>query len=103
MLRKIFQKLMSDSNNLMFERTILAIPASFVVGLLAALINGLDLFTAARNAFFFSLLTGIIVFFLAWGVDTARQKGYSGLLGFMAVFILNIFGILLLILLPSRN
>lgn len=103
MFRKIFQKLVSDSNNLMFERTFLAIPASFVVGLVAALINGLDFLTAARNAFFFSLITGIIVLFLAWGVDTARQKGYPGLLGFLAVFILNVFGVLLLILLPARN
>ena len=103
MIKRTFYKLISDDKNLKTERTILAILITFVVRLVIALNNGLGLFGAVRGAFIMSLLTGAIVAVLAWGVDIAKQKGYSGTLGFFSILLLNLFGILLLLWLPSKK
>lgn len=103
MLKRTYRKFIADDANLKTERTILAVLITFVVGLPLALINGLDFISAMRGAFLMALLTGAIVAVLAWSVDTAKQKGYSGSLGFFAILFLNIFGILLLLCLPVRR
>lgn len=103
MLKRTIDKFRSGDANLKTERTLLAIVLSFVIGLPLALINGMDLLSALWGAFVFSLLTGAVVAVLAWAVYMAKQKGYPGILGFLAVLILNIFGILLLLLLPRRG
>lgn len=103
MLKRTIDKFRSDDADLKTERTLLAIIFSFVIGLVLALINGMDLASALWGAFVFSLLTGAVVAVLAWAVDTAKQKGYPGLLGFLAVLFLNVFGILLLLLLPRKK
>jgi SNF family Na+-dependent transporter len=103
MIKRTFYKLVSDNDNLKTERTILTVLITFVVGLVIALNNGLGLFSAVRGAFIISVLTGAIVAVLAWGVDIAKQKGYSGTLGFISILLLNVFGILLLLLLPPKK
>lgn len=103
MIKRSFYKLVSDDENLKTERTILAVLITFVVGMIIALNNGLGLFSAVKGAFIMSLLTGAVVAVLAWGVDIAKQKGYSGTLGFISVLLLNVFGILLLLWLSPKK
>ena len=96
-------KFSNGSENLMVKRTVIAILASLLIGLLLALFNGLDLISAVKAALIFSVITGAIVAMLSWAVEIAREKGYSAVIAFLAVIILNIFGILLLLALPSTR
>ena len=97
------QRHAGDEPGLRTERTLLAILASLVVGLVIALINGMDVFSAIKSALIFSLLTGALVAVLGWAVDYAREKGYNTWLAIFLVLFLNIFGILILLLLPDRS
>jgi hypothetical protein len=103
MMSQLQQRVSGEEPSLRSERTLLAILASFVVGLVIALINGMDVLSAIKSALIFSLLTGAVVAVLAWAVDYAREKGYSTLLAIFLVLVLNVVGILILLLLPDRR
>ena len=85
------------------ERTLLAVLASLVVGLVISLLNGMDVFSAIKSALIFAVFTGAIVAILGWAVDFAREKGYGTWLAIFLVLVLNVFGIVILLLLPDRN
>jgi uncharacterized membrane protein len=82
---------------------LLALVLGFFVGMGVSLANGKDLLFALQRGVIFALLVGVIVAILSWGVDTADEKGYPSWLGFLLVFCFNIFGLIILALLPSHT
>lgn len=84
-------------------RTFLALLMGFLIGLVILLINGRTIGASIIGALIFSVLVGVIVAILSWAFEYAERKGYSGWVGFFLVLILNIIGVILLLLLPSKN
>jgi len=76
---------------------------SFLLGFVISLLNGRDLTSAVQAGFFFAVLVGIIVAMLSWGMDIAVKKGYPAWVGFFLVLFLNVFGLLILVVLPNRT
>lgn len=83
-------------------RIYIALIVGFILGFAISISNGRSLASALQSAVFFAVLVGIIVAMLSWGIDIAVKKGYSGWIGFLLVFFLNVFGLLILAVLPSR-
>jgi len=81
----------------------LAFVLGFLAGLLFELSNGNDFLSALQPAFFFAILTTALVSLLTGGIELARRKGYADWVGFVLVLVLNVFGLILLMLLPKRN
>jgi len=75
---------------------------SFLLGFAISLLNGRTLVSALQASFLFAVLVGIIVAMLSWGIDIAVKKGYPAWLGFFLVLFLNVFGLLILVVLPNR-
>lgn len=102
-MSQLGNRLSGDQPGLRTERILLAVLASLVVGLVISLINGMDILSAIKGALIFSVFTGAVVAVLSWAVDYAREKGYSTWLAIFLVLFLNVFGILILLLLPDRS
>jgi hypothetical protein len=83
-------------------RTLLALLMGFLLGLVILIINGRTIGASIVGAFIFSVLVGVIVAMLSWAYEYAERKGYSGWVGFFLILLLNIVGIILLLLLPSK-
>ena len=75
---------------------------SFLLGFAISLLNGQGLASAFQAGFFLAVLVGIIVAMLSWGIDIAVKKGYPDWVGFFVVLFLNVFGLLLLAVLPNK-
>jgi len=75
---------------------------SFLLGFVISLLNGRSLSSAFQAGLIFTVLVGIIVAMLSWGIDIAAKKGYPAWIGFFLVLFLNIFGLLILAALPNR-
>jgi hypothetical protein len=84
-------------------RIFIALIVSFVLGFAISLLNGQSLVSALQSGFFFAVLVAVIVAMLSWGIDIAVKKGYPDWAGFFLVLILNVFGLLLLAILPNRS
>lgn len=82
---------------------IAALIMGFVLGSVISFYNGQDFASSLMAGLWFSLIVGVIVSILAWAVETAKQKGYSALTGFILVLVLNILGIVILLLLPTKT
>src|SRR5262245_14918061 len=83
-------------------RIALALCLAFVIAVPLALSNGRDWVSALQAGVGFALLVATIVAILSWGMDIAVEKGYPGWFGFVLALILNIFGLIILALLPAR-
>ena len=81
----------------------LALILGFFIGLGISLANGQDFLSALQGGLYLALIVGVIVAFLSWGMDMAVKKGYPSWLGFLLAFCLNIIGLIILALLPSRT
>ena len=75
---------------------------SFLLGFAISLLNGRGLASAFQAGFFFAVLVGVIVAMLSWSIDIAVKKGYPAWVGFFLVLFLNVFGLLILAVLPNR-
>ena len=102
-MSQLWHRLTSDAPGLRTERTLLAVLASLVVGLVLSFANGMDILSAIKSALIFSVFTGAVVAILGWAVDIAREKGYSTFLAIFLVLVLNVFGIAILLFLPDRR
>jgi len=83
-------------------RIVLAFIIGLFLGVVIPIINGMGLLLALQSGFIFAILVAIIVSMLSWGIDIAMSKGYPDWAGFFLVFFLNIFGLLLLAILPNK-
>jgi hypothetical protein len=81
----------------------LAFVLGSLTGLLFSLSNGHDFLSALQPAFFFGILTMSLVTLLTQGMALARRKGYAEWVGFVPVLVLNVFGLIVLMLLPKRD
>jgi len=84
-------------------RIIAAVVLGFVIGFLGAVINGQPLVRSLVGAAMLAMLVGAIVAVLSWAIDVAQDKGYSAWIAVLALLALNVFGLLLLMLLPARE
>jgi ABC-type transport system involved in cytochrome c biogenesis permease subunit len=83
-------------------RIVVAVAIGLVVGFVGATINGQSLVRSMVGAAMLAMVVGAIVALFSWATDVAQDKGYSAWLGVFAVLVLNVLGLLLLVLLPSR-
>jgi hypothetical protein len=83
-------------------RIFIGVIVSFLLGLAISLLNGRTLASALQAGFLFAVLVGIIVAMLSWGIDIAVKKGYPAWIGFFLVLFLNVFGLVILAVLPDR-
>ncbi len=83
-------------------RISIALVVSFVLGLAISLFNGRNPILALQAGLVFAVLVGILVGLLSWGMEIASKKGYPDWAGFLAVLFLNVPGLLLLVILPSK-
>jgi len=83
-------------------RIFIGFMVSFLLVFAISLLNGQSMASALQAGFFFAVLVGIIVAMLSWGIDIAVKKGYPAWLGFFLVLFLNVFGLLILAVLPDR-
>ena len=88
-------------------RILLALVMGFVIVFVISLANsaatGIGFVEVLQASLGFAFLVGVIVAVLSWGMDIAVEKGYTGWLGFLAALVLNIVGLVILLLLPSRS
>jgi hypothetical protein len=84
-------------------RIVLAFVISFILTVVLAYLNGRGLLTALQSGFGFAILTTFLVAILSWGIDLAERKGFPGWAGFLLALIFNVFGLLILIILPGRT
>ena len=84
-------------------RIFIAFFVSLILGFSISLLNGRSQAPALQSGFFFAVLVAIIVAMLSWGIDIAVKKGYPDWVGFFVVLILNVFGLLLLAILPNKS
>src|SRR5262245_17716440 len=80
----------------------LALCLAFVIAVPLAISNGRDWVSALQAGGGFALIVGAIVAILSLGMDIALEKGYPGWLGFVLVLFLNVFGLIILALLPTH-
>jgi hypothetical protein len=86
-----------------WTRTGLAVVLGSTIGTFISFVNGRDFVSALQAGFGFALIVGFIVAFLSCGMDIALDKGYPGWFGFLLVLCLNIFGLMILALLPTHT
>ena len=84
-------------------RIFLALVISFLAGLVLALLNGRDLLLSLESALSFAIIATAIVAILTWGMDIAVKKGYPAWVGFLLALFLNIFGLAILAVLPTKT
>jgi uncharacterized membrane protein len=72
-------------------------------GMIVCMFNQLRLGDAMLRSLSFGILVAVIVSILAWASEAAEQKGYPSWLGFWLAVILNVFGILIIWLLPDQD
>jgi hypothetical protein len=84
-------------------RIVMAFVISFTLTVVLACVNGQTLLAALQSAFGFAILTTFLVTMLSWGIELAERKGFPGWAGFLLVLIFNVFGLLILIILPART
>ena len=84
-------------------RIVLALVISFLAGFVLALLNGRDLLASLQSAMFFAIIATAIVAILTWGMDIAVKKGYPAWAGFLLALFLNIFGLAILAVLPTKT
>lgn len=80
----------------------LALVLGLLIGAVTSFVNGRDPVSAMQTGLGFALLVAVVVAILSWGMDMALEKGYPGWLGFLLALFLNIAGLVILALLPSR-
>ena len=84
-------------------RIILALIISFLAGFILALLNGRSLLLSLQSALFFTIIVTTIVAILSWGMDIAVKKGYPAWVGFLLALFLNVFGLAILAVLPTKT
>ena len=83
-------------------RIVLSLCLAFVIAVPVSLLNGRDWVSALQAGLGFAVLVGTIVAILSWGMDIAIEKGYPAWFGFILALILNVFGLIILALLPTH-
>ena len=84
-------------------RITLSLIISFALGFIISLSNGRDFLSALQSGFVFSIIVATVVAMLSWGIDIAAKKGYSDWVGFLLVLVLNVFGLVILVVLPNKT
>ena len=84
-------------------RIFLALVISFLAGFVLALLNGRDLLASLQSAMFFAIIATAIVAILTWGMDIAVKKGYPAWVGFLLALFLNVIGLAILAVLPTKT
>ena len=93
--------------NILRKKSIIRIVLAFVISFLVAVFfsysNGRDLPISLQMGFFLAIVTATLVAILSWGIEIAVMKGYPGWWGFLLALIFNIFGIVVLAILPNKT
>ncbi len=97
-IRSLRVKLMKSNT-----RIGLAFFLSFFLGFIVAFSNKRDILLSIQSSFIFAVLVALVVALLVWGMNIAVKKGYPDWVGFFLVLVLNILGIFLLAILPSKT
>jgi len=84
-------------------RIFLALVISFLAGFVLALLNGRDLLASLQSAMFFAIIATAIVAILTLGMDIAVKKGYPAWVGFLLALFLNVIGLAILAVLPTKT
>ncbi len=84
-------------------RIFLAFVISFPLSVVISLSNRQGLVLSLQSGFVFSIIVTFIVSILSWGIDIAVKKGYPRWAGFLLVLIFNVFGLVLLAILPNKK
>ena len=84
-------------------RIFLALVISFLAGLVLALLNGRDLLLSLESALSFAIIATAIVAILTLGMDIAVKKGYPAWVGFLLALFLNVIGLAILAVLPTKT
>jgi hypothetical protein len=81
----------------------IAIGSVLVIGIVISILNGRSFLDFLFPVIMFSLLVGVIVGVLDWTIEYSQNKGYSAWFGFLLVFLFNLVGLVVLLLLPDRS
>lgn len=84
-------------------RILFAVLASLAIAVTVSLINGKSLIQSILSGLILALIVGVLVALLAWAIDTAQAKGYRAWVGLLLVVLLNLVGVIVLLLLPSKK
>ena len=84
-------------------RTVLAFVISFFIAVFYSSSNGRDIPLSIQSGFVLAIITTTIVAILSWGIEIAVRKGYPSWLGFLLALILNVFGLVVLAILPNKT
>ena len=84
-------------------RVLTALLVGFVLGFTLSLANGQSVPVALYGGLVLTAVAGLLATLLLWTVEIAEKKGYSGWIGMLAALLLNVPGLLLLAILPSRR
>jgi hypothetical protein len=84
------------------KRIVLTLVLGFLSGIVSSLYNGRNLSSVLQAGCIFAVIVTIVVALLSWGMDIAKNKGYPGWVGFVLVFIFNVFGLFILAILPNK-
>jgi len=86
-----------------WHKVLIATLAGLVVALVVSLINGRNLVQSVLSGLILALIAGILVAVLSWAMDTAQAKGYRAWVGVLLIVLLNLVGVVVLLLLPSKK
>ena len=84
------------------KRIMAALIISFLTAIVFSMFNGRDFPSAIQAGFIFAPTVAIVVAILSWGMDIALKKGCPDWMCFLLVLILNVFGLLILAVLPDK-
>ena len=84
-------------------RIMSALLVGFVSGFTLALVNGQSVPLSLYGGLVLAAVAGLLATLLLWTVEIAEKKGYGEWVGMLAALLLNVPGLLLLALLPSRR
>lgn len=73
------------------------------LGFLLSISNGRNTSLSLIGGLIFSLIVGLIVMILSWATEVAEEKGYSVWGSILLIVTLNVVGVLILLLLPSKK
>lgn len=85
------------------KRTLVAVLLGFAAAFAISILNGFTFALALYSAALLAVIAGVIVGVLSWAIEYAVGKGYPGWLGPVLVIFLNIVGVIILVLLPTRR
>lgn len=82
---------------------LIALLVGFVLGFAVSLAHGQSVPLSLYGGLVLTAVTGFLATLLLWTVEIAEKKGYRAWVGMLVALLLNVPGLLLLAILPSRR